>query len=120
MTSQPMQPIVLAADKSVGRFKENKALRWLLESNLNGLLALWKNGQFSNEDMQQIAQQAGYTVESYLTLPFVDQKAIDRLDDHVDQEELLKVVNEKLNEALLLVEEKSAQIHKIKVYINRI
>lgn len=121
MTDQPKHPLQPRVRDStdVERFKVNNVIRWLMQSKFQELVTLWKQGEFNDEDMQQVAQQAGYTTTSYVTLPFVDDDAISRLDDENDQENAIKLLNEKLNDANLIIEQKEAKLNKIKVYINR-
>lgn len=81
-----MQPVVLD-DNGVGRFKENKIVRYLLDlcsikqiADMNTLAIL----PFSQEDYEQFAQLIGYSVHGFGDLSYASDetyaKAVDELE----------------------------------------
>ncbi len=79
MSYHPMQPIELD-EHGTPRFRENKIIRWLVDSgklNLNeiGLMP------FSREDQMQIAQLIGYSVSGFGDLSYADPDIVAKADE---------------------------------------
>ncbi len=78
----PMQPIEKI--EGVTRFRENKIVRWLVDSRPNSLNEIAMM-EFSAEDRMQLAQLIGYSVSGYAELSYVTdksyQKAVERSPD---------------------------------------
>lgn len=69
----PMQPLVIDDSGNI-RFKQNKIIKYLVESgriNLNEIALL----PFSNEDQMQLAQLIGYSVNGYGELSYVSDES---------------------------------------------
>lgn len=82
MPRHPDQPLVFD-DKGTVRFKENKIVRFLLDTNSVGLDKIYSKvcaGEFDKNDYQQLMQLIGYSVSGYGKLSCVHPSTAGRFD----------------------------------------
>lgn len=82
--SPPVQPVVVDGE-GVARFRQNRAVRWLVDQlNLAGRSTLNEIDVlgFDREDLRQLVQLLGYSIDHYAELGFATpehMRVIDRL-----------------------------------------
>ncbi len=95
----PIQP--LEDDRGVPRFKENKIIRWMLDTGKLDLNEVAMTG-FPTEDQEQLAQLIGYSLSGFSELSYVTDDTYDAacnmLDDANQSEDKarIKMLEEKL------------------------
>lgn len=73
-----MQPVV-RADSGVARFKSNAIVHWMLAFGRMGLpfdLNAILSEEFSTEDLEQLVQLLGYSLQGFEELSFVRQESV--------------------------------------------
>ena len=80
-TEHPMQPVEMVED--VARFKENKIVRFLLDTSKNTLNDL-ACMPFDNEDWEQLYQLIGYSVSGFGDLSRVSEELVAKADAAVE------------------------------------
>ena len=74
MSKHPRQHAQLDSDGEF-RFVPNEIIQWLLQTgalSIDDLVARAYKGQFDVEDLRQIVQLAGYSLDNYFDLSFAE------------------------------------------------